>query len=165
MRRRDVGFVFQAYNLVPSLSAFENVALPARLHGERADRGLIEGALVSVGLAEHIHSRPSVMSGGEQQRVALARVLAQRPRMVFADEPTGALDTTSGEVVLGELGRIAHQDDQAVLAVTHDPKVAAACDRVLFMRDGYLVRELVQPTAELVAETMTEISTAREVRA
>ncbi len=158
MRRAEVGFVFQSYNLVPSLTAFENVALPMRLRGEKPDAAAIEEALATVGLADHLGSRPAVMSGGEQQRVALARVLAQRPKLIFADEPTGALDTTSGDVVLGELRRIAHRPGQSVLTVTHDPHVAARCDRVLFLRDGYLVRELATPSAEQVADTLTEIT-------
>ncbi|MFT3871613.1 MAG: ABC transporter ATP-binding protein [Nocardioides sp.] len=163
MRRAEVGFVFQSYNLVPSLTAFENVALPMRLRGERPDRSVIENALATVGLAAQSNARPAVMSGGEQQRVALARVLAQQPRVLFADEPTGALDTASGEVVLSELRQIAHQPGQSVLTVTHDPQVAARCDRVLFLRDGYLVRELAAPSAELVAETLTEITEVNSV--
>lgn len=161
MRRSDVGFVFQSYNLVPSLSAWENVALPIRLRGQRPERAVIEQALAAVGLADHLASRPAVMSGGEQQRVALARVLAQRPRIIFADEPTGALDTSSGDMVLDELRRIAHHRDQCVLTVTHDPQVAARCDRVLFLRDGYLVRELARPGIEQVSEALTEITAAR----
>ncbi|WP_340539879.1 ABC transporter ATP-binding protein [Nocardioides sp. GXZ039] len=161
LRRTEVGFVFQAYNLVPSLTAFENVALPMRLRGEKPDRHRIVEALATVGLADHVESRPAVMSGGEQQRVALARVLAQQPRMIFADEPTGALDSTSGDVVLEELRTIAHRPGQSVLCVTHDPQVAARSDRVLFLRDGYLVRELIAPSAEQVSDTLAEITEAQ----
>ena len=164
MRRDEVGFVFQSYNLLPSLTAFENVALPQRLAGRRPDAEQIRDALGRVGLAGHVHDRPAVMSGGEQQRVALARVLAQEPRLVFADEPTGALDTTSGAVVMRELRRIAGDGPRSVLTVTHDPEVAAQCDRVLFLRDGYLVGELAAPTADRVAETMTGLASAAVAR-
>ena len=162
LRRSDVGFVFQSYNLVPTLTAFENVALPYRLRGQKPPKGLITDTLALVGLEGFGESRPVVMSGGEQQRVALARVLAQRPRIVFADEPTGALDTHSGTVVLEALREIAHQVDQCVLTVTHDPVVAARCDRVLFLRDGYLVEELAHPRAEDVAALLTDLGRTQE---
>lgn len=162
MRRSDVGFVFQSYNLVPSLTAYENVALPIRLRGERPERFVIDEALEAVGLAGLAESRPAVMSGGEQQRVALARVLAQQPRIIFADEPTGALDTRSGDMVLRQLRSIARHPERCVLTVTHDPQVAARCDRVLFLRDGYLVREMAAPTAEAVASTLTELAIPME---
>ncbi len=158
MRRSDVGFVFQSYNLVPSLTAWENVALPIRLRGKRPERFVIDQALESVGLTKLAASRPAVMSGGEQQRIALARVLAQQPRIIFADEPTGALDTRSGDMVLQQLRSIAHHPERCVLTVTHDPQVAARCDRVLFLRDGYLVRELAAPSADQVASTLTELA-------
>lgn len=158
MRRSDVGFVFQSYNLVPSLTAWENVALPTRLRGKRPERFVVDEALAAVGLAHLAESRPAVMSGGEQQRVALARVLAQQPRIIFADEPTGALDTRSGDMVLEQLRGIAHHPERCVLTVTHDPQVAARCDRVLFLRDGYLVRELRTPSAEEVASTLTGLA-------
>lgn len=157
LRRTDVGFVFQSYNLVPTLTAYENVALPFRLRGDKPPVDHIMASLQTVGLTELAGSRPVVMSGGEQQRVALARVLAQRPRIVFADEPTGALDTHSGTVVLNELRSIGHQDDQCVLTVTHDPLVAAQCDRVLFLRDGYLVHEIAQPRVSDVVELLADL--------
>lgn len=157
LRRTDVGFVFQSYNLIPTLTTYENVALPFRLRGDKPPADRIRASLETVGLSELATSRPTVMSGGEQQRVALARVIAQRPRVVFADEPTGALDTHSGAVVLGELRAIGHQADQCVLTVTHDPVVAAQCDRVLFLRDGNLVHELVAPQASVVAELLNEL--------
>lgn len=160
MRRSEVGFVFQSYNLIPTLTAFENVALPYRLRRERPPVELIEGVLERVGLAERAGARPPSMSGGEQQRVALARVLAQQPRIVFADEPTGALDTRSGAVVLTELRRIAHQPSQCVLVVTHDPAVAAQCDRIIFMQDGLLERELRPTSIDEVAAVLAGLSTA-----
>lgn len=159
MRRSQVGFVFQSYNLIPTLTASENVSLPYTLGRRKPPVGLIEDTLAKVGLAERINARPPSMSGGEQQRVALARVLAQQPQVIFADEPTGALDTRTGELVLAELVRIAHTPGHCVLVVTHDPKVAAACDRILFMRDGLLVRELQGASVDVVASTLAGLAT------
>lgn len=161
LRRSEVGFVFQAYNLIPTLTAYENVALPYLLRRDPIPDDLIRGTLAAVGLGERIEARPTSMSGGEQQRVALARVLAQQPRLVFADEPTGALDTRSGQVVLDELTKIAHQPDRCVVVVTHDPSVAARCDRVVFMRDGLLVDELTRPTIEQVAAALTTLTATK----
>lgn len=154
MRRSQVGFVFQSYNLIPTLTASENVALPYTLGKRKPPAGIVEQTLATVGLAERAHAQPPSMSGGEQQRVALARVLAQLPEVIFADEPTGALDTRTGQLVLAELVRIAHTPGHCVLVVTHDPQVAAACDRVLFMRDGLLVTELPGGSADIVASTL-----------
>ena len=161
LRRSEVGFVFQSYNLIPTLSAFENVALPYRLAGRRPDAERIGATLASVGLEGRGGSMPAAMSGGEQQRVALARVLAQQPPIVFADEPTGALDTRTGRIVMDELVRMAHDADgppRCVLTVTHDPAVAARCDRVLFLRDGRLVEELLHPDVDEVAGVLTHLS-------
>lgn len=158
MRRSDVGFVFQSYNLLPTLTAEENVALPYLLSGTRPPAGLIEQTLRTVGIAERSHLRPPALSGGEQQRVALARVLAQQPRVLFADEPTGALDTRTGDIVLNELVRIAHQPESCALVVTHDPKVAARCDRVLFCRDGLLVEELPGGDVSTVASVLASLA-------
>ncbi len=163
MRRSDVGFVFQSYNLVPSLTAWENVALPIRLRGKQPERFMVDEALAAVGLLGLSESRPAVMSGGEQQRVALARVLAQQPRIIFADEPTGALDTRSGDMVLERLRAIAHHPERCVLTVTHDPQVAARCDRVIFLRDGYVVREVARPSVEQVAATLAELASDAEM--
>lgn len=157
LRRSTVGFVFQSYNLVPTLTAYDNVALPHRLAGRKPSRGQIMTTLETVGLTDLAGKRPTLMSGGEQQRVALARVLAQEPAIVFADEPTGALDTATGGVVLAELTRIAHQPGRCVLTVTHDPVVASRCDRVLFLRDGLLVDERPRPGAEEVADLLTSL--------
>ncbi|MDF1487176.1 ABC transporter ATP-binding protein [Tessaracoccus caeni] len=158
MRRSQVGFVFQSYNLIPTLTAAENVALPYMLARRKPPAGLIENTLTTVGLSERMNAQPPSMSGGEQQRVALARVLAQQPDVIFADEPTGALDTRTGELVLAELSQIAHTPGRSVLVVTHDPTVAAACDRIFFMRDGLLVKELASASAEQVAATLTGLS-------
>ena len=158
LRRSEVGFVFQSYNLIPTLTAFENVALPYRLRRERPPLDLIAQTLAVVGLTDRATARPPSMSGGEQQRVALARVLAQQPRIVFADEPTGALDTRSGATILAELQRIAHGPDQCVLVVTHDPAVAARCDRIFFLKDGLLERELRPSGVEEVAAVLADLS-------
>lgn len=159
MRRTSVGFVFQSYNLIPTLTVAENVSLPAILGRRRLSAEEVAAALDVVGLAGRENDRPPAMSGGEQQRVALARVLAQQPDIIFADEPTGALDTRTGELVLAELGRIAHTPGRAVLVVTHDPRVAASCDRVLFMKDGLLVTELRGAGAGEVAATLASLTT------
>ncbi|MFT3887780.1 MAG: ABC transporter ATP-binding protein [Arachnia sp.] len=163
LRRTDLGFVFQSYNLLPTLPVRENVALPFRLRGERVDGGRIEEALSAVGLAGRGSAHPSSMSGGEQQRVAIARVLAQRPKIVFADEPTGALDTASGRAVLAELRRIGGTPGQCVLIVTHDPTVAAACDRIVFMRDGRLVDQLTAASADEVAAKLAALTGPSDV--
>lgn len=154
MRRREIGFVFQSYNLIPTLTAAENVALPYLLGKRKPPAGLIAETLAKVDLAERANARPPSLSGGEQQRVALARVLAQQPQVIFADEPTGALDTRTGELVMAELVRIAHTSGRCVLVVTHDPKVAATCDRILFLRDGLLVHERRGASVEAVASTL-----------
>ncbi|WP_033337726.1 ABC transporter ATP-binding protein [Catenuloplanes japonicus] len=147
LRRDHVGFVFQAYNLIPSLTARENVALPARLATRRVDDGAVDRALAHVGLTERASYRPSALSGGQQQRVAIARVLALRPDVVFADEPTGALDTRAGDQVLDLLGDVA-RDGRAVVMVTHDLRAAARADRVLVLRDGAVHRELTGPSVD-----------------
>lgn len=166
LRRDRIGFVFQSYNLIPTMSAYENVALPFRLRGARVERDRIMDALAGVGIDRLASAMPPSMSGGEQQRVALARVLAQRPGIVFADEPTGALDSASGELVMAELDRIAHDPGRGVLMVTHDPSVAAACDRVMFMLDGIVVEQLLRPDAASVATLLTALGEqARAMRA
>lgn len=161
MRRSRVGFVFQSYNLMPTLTAADNVALPYLLAGEKPPEGLVEQTLAEVGLEHRITARPPSMSGGEQQRVALARVLAQRPGVIFADEPTGALDTRSGALVLDKLTEVAHRPQQAVLLVTHDPGVAAHSDRVIFMRDGHVVDEVRPEGAGHVASVLTALTDDR----
>lgn len=163
MRRGELGFVFQAYNLTPTITAAENVELPYLLAGKKASEGAVAAALETVGLTARSGARPPSMSGGEQQRVALARVLAQQPTVIFADEPTGALDTATSERVLDALVQIAHSPGRCVLVVTHDPRVAAASDRVLFMRDGELVRELVDPDVAAVSETLAEVTASAAV--
>ncbi|WP_433675409.1 ABC transporter ATP-binding protein [Microbacterium gorillae] len=146
LRRSGVGFVFQSFNLIPSLSARENVALPARLSGRRVRLADVTAALAAVGLENRGSHRPGELSGGQQQRVAIARVLAARPRVVFADEPTGALDGAAGTAVLGLLTEAA-RTGSAVVLVTHDLDAAARADRVIVLRDGAVHGELRAPVA------------------
>ncbi|MDQ0726972.1 ABC transporter ATP-binding protein [Microbacterium sp. W4I20] len=159
-RREHVGFVFQQYNLIPSITVFENVALPMRLAKKKLDVAHIRRTLAAVGLEGKERRKPSELSGGQQQRVAIARVIAARPEIVFADEPTGALDTATGAAILGLLQRSAKEHGQCVVMATHDPTVAAQCDRVVFLRDGALVSEMRAPTSESVAEKLVELRRA-----
>ena len=158
LRRRRVGFVFQSFNLVGSLSAEQNVALPLRLDGRRPKRGSVLEALERVGLAERARHRPAELSGGQQQRVAIARALVSEPDVLFADEPTGALDIRSGRGVLDALRAAADSLGQTVVMVTHDPVAAAHADRVLFMADGKLVDGLDAPSAAQVAERLAGLA-------
>jgi putative ABC transport system ATP-binding protein len=163
LRRDRVGFVFQAFNLLPSLTVEQNVSLPLRLAGRRADRGRVAEALGRVGLGERRRHRPAELSGGQQQRVALARALITRPEVLFADEPTGALDLRTGREVLGLFRELVDTLGQTVVMVTHDPVAAAYADRVLFLADGRIVDRLDRPTAEAVAERMTALTGAEGV--
>lgn len=157
MRRDLVGFVFQNYNLIPSLSVHENIALPARL--ARRKRPDVAAALAAVGLSEHAGKLPGTLSGGQQQRVAIARVLAAEPQLVFADEPTGALDTTTGRQVLDLLRGCATGDRSAVL-VTHDLEAAARADRTIVLRDGVVVAELAGTSAAEILTVLHESAAA-----
>ncbi len=155
LRRERIGFVFQAFNLVSALTAEQNVALPLRLAGRPAALELIHRALAEVGLADRAHHRPNGLSGGEQQRVAIARALITRPAVVFADEPTGQLDTRTSRQVLGMLRALVDDHGQTMIMVTHDPVTASYADRVIFLEDGRVVDELTAPlTAEAVAARM-----------
>jgi putative ABC transport system ATP-binding protein len=162
LRRDRVGFVFQAFNLVPSLTVEQNVALPLRLAGRRADPRVVAEVLGRVGLTERGQHRPAELSGGQQQRVALARALITRPEVLFADEPTGALDLRTGKQVLGLFRELVDTLGQTVVMVTHDPVAAAYADVVLFLADGRIVDQLDRPTAEAVAERMTALTGAEE---
>ena len=157
-RRQRVGFVFQTYNLMDSLTVWQNVLLPQRLAGERPDRAWAREVIARIGLDGREHDRPGRLSGGQRQRVALARALAARPHVIFADEPTGALDLTTGREVLGLLRRSVDDLGTTVVMVTHDPAAAAWADRVVFLADGRLVSELAHPRAEQVAAQMTAVS-------
>jgi putative ABC transport system ATP-binding protein len=160
-RRDRIGFVFQAYNLVPTLNALENITLPMDVAGREPDRELLAAIVDVVGLRDRLGHRPAELSGGQQQRVAVARALASGPQVVFADEPTGNLDSRAGAEVLGLLRRAASEVGQTVVMVTHDPTAAAHADRVLLLRDGRLVDELARPTADRVLERMKRLD-ARE---
>ncbi|MFF2081495.1 ABC transporter ATP-binding protein [Kitasatospora sp. NPDC058162] len=159
LRRQQLGFVFQAFNLVGSLTAEQNVGLPLRLAGRRPDRAEVRAALAQVGLAERAGHLPSQLSGGQQQRVAIARALITKPRMLFADEPTGALDSSSSRDVLALLRDLVDREGQSTVMVTHDPVAASYADRVLFLADGRIVDDLPHPSAQQVAERMTALET------
>jgi putative ABC transport system ATP-binding protein len=156
-RRQRVGFVFQQFNLLATLTVWQNVVLPLRLAGRKVDRERCLSLLTSVGLADRLDHRPAQLSGGQQQRVAIARALATDPAVIFADEPTGALDTRGARGVLQLLADSVRTLGQTVVMVTHDPVAAAYAGSVLFLADGQLVGQLDNPTAELVAERMTHV--------
>ncbi|MFJ6718580.1 MULTISPECIES: ABC transporter ATP-binding protein [unclassified Streptomyces] len=154
LRREKVGFVFQGFNLLSTLTALENILLPLRLAGRRPEAAWLDTVIATVGLAGRLAHRPSQLSGGQQQRVAVARALLARPEIVFADEPTGNLDSRSGAEVLGFLRESVRELGQTVVMVTHDPVAAAHADRVVFLADGRLVDELREPTADAVLDRM-----------
>ncbi|MCK9894832.1 ABC transporter ATP-binding protein [Frankia sp. AgB32] len=154
LRRREMGFVFQSFNLVESLTALENITLPFRLSGTHADRAWVREIVTRTGLAERVRHRPGALSGGQQQRVALARALVTRPEIIFADEPTGALDLESGRQILGLLREAVDDYGQSVVMVTHDTGAAAYADEVVFLADGRVVDTIIQPSAEAVARRM-----------
>ncbi|MFD7903936.1 ABC transporter ATP-binding protein [Kitasatospora sp. NPDC057904] len=160
LRREKLGFVFQAFNLVGSLTAEQNVGLPLRLAGRRPDRAQVHRALDQVGLGQRTGHLPSQLSGGQQQRVAIARALIARPQVLFADEPTGALDSSSSRDVLALLRDLVDREGQSTVMVTHDPVAASYADRVLFLADGRLADDLARPSAQQVAERMTALETA-----
>jgi putative ABC transport system ATP-binding protein len=158
LRRSHVGFVFQAFNLLPTLSAEENVLLPARIAGRKVARADVDALLARVGLDGRRDHKPSELSGGQQQRVAIARALVTRPTILFADEPTGNLDSQSGAEVLDLLREAVDADGQTILMVTHDPRAAAQADRVLFLADGRIVADLADPDEAQVIATYKEAS-------
>jgi putative ABC transport system ATP-binding protein len=157
LRRERIGFVFQAFNLIPTLTAEENITLPLSLSGSRPDPEWFDLVIDTVGLRDRLGHRPSEMSGGQQQRVACARALIGKPSIVFADEPTGNLDSTSGAEVLAFLRRSVDEFDQTIVMVTHDPVAASYCDRVVFLADGRVVDELRAPTREQILEHMADL--------
>ena len=156
LRRDRVGFVFQAFNLVPTLTALENITLPLALAGEKGDPAWIQSVVHTVGLADRLAHRPSELSGGQQQRVAIARALASRPQIIFADEPTGNLDSRAGAEVLGFTRTAVDDMGQTVVMVSHDPVAAGYADRILFLADGRVVDEMHAPTAERVLDRMKQ---------
>lgn len=156
-RREHIGFIFQAFNLLPALTARQNILLPQRLAGGRVDRAWLEAIVEQVGMSAHLHHRPAELSGGQQQRVAIARALLPRPRVVFADEPTGALDTRTARDILTLLRSTVDSFGQTLIMVTHDPVAASYADRVLFLADGHIVDRMLQPTADAVAARLTRL--------
>jgi putative ABC transport system ATP-binding protein len=157
LRRDRIGFVFQAFNLVPTLSAKENITLPADLAGKTVDAEWFAHLVEVLRLGDRLEHRPSELSGGQQQRVACARALIGKPDLVFGDEPTGNLDSKSSGEVLSFLRQSVTDHDQAVVMVTHDPRAAAYADRVVFLADGRIVGELESPTADTVLEQMKKL--------
>jgi putative ABC transport system ATP-binding protein len=157
LRRERVGFVFQAFNLMPSLTVSQNIVLPVRLGKGRLDRDWLREVVARTGLGDRLRHRPSELSGGQQQRVAIARALITRPEVVFADEPTGALDTATSREVLTLLRDVVDTTGQTVAMVTHDPVAAAYADRVVFLADGRVAGVLEAPSAETVANRMTHL--------
>ncbi|GLW03610.1 ABC transporter ATP-binding protein [Streptomyces lavendulae] len=160
LRREHMGFVFQSFNLIPALTARQNVELPLRLAGRAIDPATIDRGLAEVGLAERGGHRPAELSGGQQQRVAIARALASRPAVIFADEPTGALDSHTAREVLALLRGVVDGHGQTVIMVTHDPGAAAYAQRVVFLADGRVTGELLAPTAATVAARMAALEPA-----
>jgi putative ABC transport system ATP-binding protein len=157
LRRERIGFVFQAFNLMPSLTVAQNIGLPLRLDGRRVRRGEVREVAARVGLDTRLRHRPAQLSGGQQQRVAIARALVTRPEVVFADEPTGALDRRTGRGVLALLREVVDVDGHTVVMVTHDPVAAAHADRVVLLADGRIAGRLEAPTADEVAEQLAHL--------
>ena len=161
LRRDRIGFVFQSFNLVPTVTAAENITLPADLAGVEIDRAWFDALVAQLGIADQLSHRPSELSGGQQQRIACARALIDRPELIFADEPTGNLDTNSSAELLAFLRGAVSEHRQSIVMVTHDPRAASYADRVVFLADGRVVGELIAPTADAVLEQM---KTARRLR-
>ncbi|BAU83733.1 ABC transporter [Streptomyces laurentii] len=154
LRRDKIGFIFQAFNLLPTLTAMENITLPMDIAGRKPDKEWVERVIDMIGLSGRLSHRPSQLSGGQQQRVAVARALASKPEIIFGDEPTGNLDSRSGAEVLGFLRNSVRELGQTVVMVTHDPVAAAYSDRVVFLADGRIVDEMIHPTADDVLDRM-----------
>ena len=154
VRRDRIGFVFQAYNLVPTLTALENITLPAKLANRRADPVLLDLVIAAVGMRSRLAHRPSELSGGQQQRVAVARALAGRPDIVFADEPTGNLDSHAGAEILTFMRNAVHDFGQTIVMVTHDPVAACSADTIVFLADGRIVDRMDKPTVSSILEHM-----------
>ncbi len=159
IRRDKIGFVFQAYNLVPTLTAMENITLPMDIAGRTPDAKWLKAVIGALGLADRLDHKPSQLSGGQQQRVACARALTSRPEIIFADEPTGNLDSVASAEVLAFLRRSVREFGQTVVMVTHDPAAAGYADRVLFLADGRIVDEMTDPTADRVLDKMKSFDT------
>ncbi|MEU7871319.1 ABC transporter ATP-binding protein [Dactylosporangium sp. NPDC049140] len=160
LRRTKVGFIFQQFNLLPTLTAEENILLPLSIAGRRADPAWYDTVIKTVGLGDRLSHRPSQLSGGQQQRVACARALVSRPEVIFADEPTGNLDSRSGAEVLSFLRNSVREFGQTIVMVTHDPNAASYADRVIFLADGRIVDELRDPTADAVLDKLKGLDNA-----
>jgi len=156
LRRDSVGFVFQTFNLVPTLTAIENITLPMSLAGEKPDAEWLEQVIKTTGLSDRLTHRPSELSGGQQQRVAVARALASQPKIIFADEPTGNLDSRAGAEILEFMCRAVKDMGQTIVMVTHDPNAASYADAVLFLNDGRIVDQMEDPTAERVLDRLKQ---------
>lgn len=157
LRREQVGFIFQSFNLIPTLTAKENIRLPMTLGGKTPDEAWLDRVIATVGLDDRLSHRPSELSGGQQQRVAVARALASRPAVIFADEPTGNLDSQSGAEVLTFMRDAVSTHHQTIVMVTHDPVAAAHADSVLFLADGHIVDRVEEPTAQVVLDRIKSI--------
>ena len=157
LRRDKIGFIFQQFNLVPTLNALENITLPQALAGRKPDQAWLDTIIDTVSLRDRLHHRPSELSGGQQQRVAVARALASRPSIVFADEPTGNLDSRASSEILGFMRRAVRELGQTIVMVTHDPVSAAYASRVIYLADGRIVSEEDDPTAESIIDRMKQL--------
>jgi len=159
LRREHIGFVFQFFNLLPMLNARENITLPLTISGEKPDEGWVEQVVEDVGLSDRLSHRPAELSGGQQQRVAIARALVSQPTVLFADEPTGNLDSNTGQEILQLIRTSVDTRSQTTVMVTHEPRAAAIADRILFLADGLIVREMRGATAHEVIQAMEELDT------
>ncbi|MCU1458175.1 MAG: transporter [Actinomycetia bacterium] len=157
VRRDRIGFVFQAYNLIPTLTAYENIVLPMSLAGRKPDQAYVDGVIRTVGLENRLKHRPSELSGGQQQRVAVARALASKPAIIFADEPTGNLDSKAGAEILTFMAQAVRDLGQTIVMVTHDPAAAGYSDRVVFLADGKIVDEMLDPEAGAILDRMKKL--------
>jgi putative ABC transport system ATP-binding protein len=157
VRREQLGFVFQSFNLVPTLNAKENILLPLDLAGNKPDAAWVQTVIETVGLADRLRHRPSELSGGQQQRVAVARALASKPRVIFADEPTGNLDSRTGGEILDFMGRAVREFGQTIVMVTHDAAAAARADEVIFLADGQIVDHVIEPTAARLLDRIKQL--------
>jgi putative ABC transport system ATP-binding protein len=157
LRRDRIGFVFQSFNLVPTLSAIENIKLPSALAGRKPDKAWLNHVIDTVGLRTRLHHRPSELSGGQQQRVAVARAMASQPQIIFADEPTGNLDSRTGAEILSFMRTAVRELRQTIVMVTHDPVAASYADRAVFLADGHIVGEIHEPTAASVLDRIKSL--------
>ena len=157
LRRERVGFIFQAFNLIPTLTAIENITLPLTLAGRKPDREWLQSVIDTVGLGSRVQHRPSELSGGQQQRVAVARALASRPDIIFADEPTGNLDSQTGAEILSFMRRAVREMGQTIVMVTHDPVAASYADRALFLADGRIVDDIANPSSDMVLDRIKQL--------